>query len=248
MIKLFKRIRQQLLKENKFSKYLLYAIGEIILVVIGILIALQVNTWQDNRMSRFEELKTLENLKNEFEQNRKELANAIVMNEKCLETGKYIMSLIGEDENKIKTINTDSLLFQGFEYAQFNPSENSLSNLFQSGHLNLISNDLLKSLLYQWSRANKGVQDQFSGVDDKIEDDLVPYLTKNYALKDVDSYSRLEWKYKSKLPIDKTKIFRDVEYENLMDDFLYRLSGYTIELKKLDHIFKAIIKQTELQL
>ena len=43
MIKFFRKIRQRLLTENKFSKYLLYAIGEIILVVIGILIALQIN-------------------------------------------------------------------------------------------------------------------------------------------------------------------------------------------------------------
>ncbi|MFT5941322.1 hypothetical protein [Sediminicola arcticus] len=43
MIKLFRRIRQNLLTENKFNKYLLYAIGEIVLVVIGILIALQIN-------------------------------------------------------------------------------------------------------------------------------------------------------------------------------------------------------------
>ena len=43
MIKFFRKIRQKLVTENKFSKYLLYAIGEIVLVVIGILIALQVN-------------------------------------------------------------------------------------------------------------------------------------------------------------------------------------------------------------
>jgi len=43
MIKLFRRIRQRLLTENKVSKYLLYAIGEIVLVIIGILIALQIN-------------------------------------------------------------------------------------------------------------------------------------------------------------------------------------------------------------
>tara|TARA_R110000744_G_scaffold97420_1_gene188243 strand:+ start:1859 stop:2056 length:198 start_codon:yes stop_codon:yes gene_type:complete len=43
MIKFFRKIRQKMLTENKFSKYLLYAIGEIVLVVIGILIALQVN-------------------------------------------------------------------------------------------------------------------------------------------------------------------------------------------------------------
>ena len=49
MIKFFRKIRQKLLTENKFSKYLIYAIGEIILVVIGILIALQINDWNENR-------------------------------------------------------------------------------------------------------------------------------------------------------------------------------------------------------
>ena len=49
MIKLFRHIRQKLVSENKFSKYLLYAIGEIVLVVIGILIALQINNWNEDR-------------------------------------------------------------------------------------------------------------------------------------------------------------------------------------------------------
>ncbi|RNC88521.1 MAG: hypothetical protein ED555_12845 [Allomuricauda sp.] len=49
MIKFFRRIRQKLLSENRFSKYLIYAIGEIVLVVIGILIALQINNWNENR-------------------------------------------------------------------------------------------------------------------------------------------------------------------------------------------------------
>ncbi|WP_282124309.1 DUF6090 family protein [Algibacter mikhailovii] len=49
----FRTIRQKLLSENKFSKYLLYAIGEIILVVIGILIALQVNHWNVERKNDF---------------------------------------------------------------------------------------------------------------------------------------------------------------------------------------------------
>ena len=47
MIKFFRKIRQRLLTENKFSKYLLYAFGEILLVVIGILIALQINNWNE---------------------------------------------------------------------------------------------------------------------------------------------------------------------------------------------------------
>ncbi|MFT6046016.1 MAG: hypothetical protein ACI9WC_001721, partial [Arenicella sp.] len=49
MIRFFRKIRQNLIKENKVGKYLLYAIGEIVLVVIGILIALQINTWNEDR-------------------------------------------------------------------------------------------------------------------------------------------------------------------------------------------------------
>lgn len=49
MIKIFRRIRQSYLFENKTGKYLTYAFGEIILVVIGILIALQLNNWNENR-------------------------------------------------------------------------------------------------------------------------------------------------------------------------------------------------------
>ncbi|MCF4102204.1 DUF6090 family protein [Gillisia sp. M10.2A] len=48
-MKIFRKIRQRLLTENKFSKYLIYAIGEIVLVVIGILIALQINNWNQAR-------------------------------------------------------------------------------------------------------------------------------------------------------------------------------------------------------
>ncbi len=52
MIKFFRHIRKQLLTENKFSKYLLYAIGEIVLVVIGILIALSINNWNKRKVNR----------------------------------------------------------------------------------------------------------------------------------------------------------------------------------------------------
>ena len=52
MIKFFRKIRQKLLSENKFSKYLIYAIGEIVLVVIGILIALQINNWNEHRKDK----------------------------------------------------------------------------------------------------------------------------------------------------------------------------------------------------
>ena len=59
MIKIFRNIRQKRLSDNRFSKYLIYAIGEIILVVIGILIALQVNNWNEKRINRSYEITLL---------------------------------------------------------------------------------------------------------------------------------------------------------------------------------------------
>ncbi|MFX0556562.1 DUF6090 family protein [Maribacter sp. CXY002] len=63
MIKFFRRIRQKLLSENKFSKYLAYAIGEIVLVVIGILIALQINNWNEERKENITLISILKNEK-----------------------------------------------------------------------------------------------------------------------------------------------------------------------------------------
>jgi len=63
MIKFFRHIRKSLLMENKTSKYFKYAIGEIVLVVIGILIALQINNWNENRKQKVKEVDALENIK-----------------------------------------------------------------------------------------------------------------------------------------------------------------------------------------
>jgi len=66
MIKFFRHIRQNLIMENKSGKYLKYAIGEIVLVVIGILIALQINNWNENRKMHLQEIKLLSDLQLEL--------------------------------------------------------------------------------------------------------------------------------------------------------------------------------------
>ena len=66
MIKLFRNIRQNLLAEGKTTKYFKYAIGEIILVVIGILIALQINNWNENRKTEYKIKNTLEALRSDL--------------------------------------------------------------------------------------------------------------------------------------------------------------------------------------
>ena len=62
MIKFFRKVRKKMLAENKFSKYMLYAIGEIMLVVIGILIALQINNWNNERISNKSRIDYMEGL------------------------------------------------------------------------------------------------------------------------------------------------------------------------------------------
>ena len=86
MIKFFRKIRQQLLTENRFSKYLLYAIGEIVLVVIGILIALQINNWNE---AQKQEIKTKEILMKIHE----ELAINIQKSDEIIEVYKMKDSL-----------------------------------------------------------------------------------------------------------------------------------------------------------
>ena len=66
MLRFFRQIRQRLLTDNKFSKYLLYAIGEIVLVVIGILIALQVNNWDENNREMASLASTLKSANTHF--------------------------------------------------------------------------------------------------------------------------------------------------------------------------------------
>lgn len=66
MLRFFRTFRQRLLAENRFSKYLLYAIGEILLVVFGILIALEVNNWNQQRQERAEEIEVLKSVQKDL--------------------------------------------------------------------------------------------------------------------------------------------------------------------------------------
>lgn len=97
MIKFFRHIRKQLLSENKTGKYLKYALGEIILVVIGILIALQINNWNENRKSKRVADEIYRNLQTSLIQDSTEVRRIIKLNTKSLEVQK---TLILDEVNK----------------------------------------------------------------------------------------------------------------------------------------------------
>jgi Family of unknown function (DUF6090) len=159
MIKLFKRVRQRLISENKFSKYLLYAIGEIILVVIGILMALQINKWNITRVNKSLEsqycIRLLEDLKED----------------------KAIMQATLNYSNEVKShAKKAMLIFEHSESADKNPVENLIhlyqasqiqnpisakstyQELLSSGQINLIQlNELKTSIIryyeYNWAES-----------------------------------------------------------------------------------------------
>ena len=98
MIKFFRKIRQKLLTENKFSKYLIYAIGEIILVVIGILIALQINNWNDWRKYRVKEKEVLVNLSENFELNIESLKSDIEILQEFNVSSRIVLNVLDNQQ------------------------------------------------------------------------------------------------------------------------------------------------------
>ena len=90
MFHFLRHLRQRLLTENRFSKYLLYATGEIILVVMGILIALQINTWNQERISKDKEIKILKELRSDLLTNRVIVQTTIDVLEKTKKTPKHV--------------------------------------------------------------------------------------------------------------------------------------------------------------
>ncbi len=87
------------------------------------------------------------------------------------------------------------------------------------------------------------VDEEYSGVKQKTEEELLAYLTTRYPLKDMDKYGVLNWKESSRLPIEKRAVFKDITYENLIDDFLYRLTRYINNLEEAGDIMDKIISQ-----
>ena len=122
MIKFFRRIRYNLMEQNKTSKYFKYAIGEIVLVVIGILIALQINNWSEKNKLRTTETKILNELKIALE---RDLLN-IKINIRSYKMVNRALEIIKEQLQLNKPTN-DSL-----SYAFNNTVRKSVSTIFTS--------------------------------------------------------------------------------------------------------------------
>ena len=143
MIKFFRKIRQKLVSENKFSKYLIYAIGEIILVVIGILIALQINNWNEQKKLNKEYISDLKSIKENLEKD----ASNINTN---LKNGNRIVQEFQELLNAGSFIVDGSSILMKLSQPTLLLDESGYNNAKRKNTLNLIQNDSLKSMFHQY--------------------------------------------------------------------------------------------------
>jgi hypothetical protein len=144
MIKFFRKIRQNLLSEGKTGKYLKYAVGEIILVVIGILIALQINNWNEKRKFDIKEIANLKSLKSELITTLEELKDDYTSNKLFHKSTLKVQSYL-----KAKPVITDAIcrdFFLAYSYASFFPKISTYET-FKSGNLDLIQSDSLRVLI-----------------------------------------------------------------------------------------------------
>jgi hypothetical protein len=103
MIKFFRKIRYDLMEKNKTGKYLKYAIGEIVLVVIGILIALSINNWNENQKAKKNEVDLINSLKKELVENIEHLNTVRNYNNNYKNTSKEVKTKLAEKQIEFTT-------------------------------------------------------------------------------------------------------------------------------------------------
>ena len=145
MIKFFRKIRQKLLTEKKINKYLIYAFGEIILVVIGILIALSINNWNENRKTNLKEQALLVALNQELTTNFKELNRIIEVNRKRNDGAHKLVSALSPKKSTLTDIEISELWYNALaREAVYKPSLGVLKEAISSGSLSIIKNIQLR--------------------------------------------------------------------------------------------------------
>ncbi|RAI94850.1 DUF6090 family protein [Algoriphagus yeomjeoni] len=152
MISLFRKIRQKLLQQNQVTRYLIYALGEIILVVIGILIALQVNNWNENRKNQNTEQVLLKALLQEFESNLEILDQAITLNDSNIARGLKLGELTGPSlPDGIGEKDLSELMVGVFKSEpRFFPNQGTIEEIINTGRLTIFSDLALRKAISAW--------------------------------------------------------------------------------------------------
>ena len=168
MIKFFRKIRQNLLSEGKTGKYLKYAAGEIVLVVIGILIALAINNWNQRRINEEKQQDYLIGIKNDLEKQIASFNNSNQDYDFIIGKGESILtdfSSIGK-VSEIDSINRKlSYLMFTIKYPEISTTFNELNS---TGQLNLIKEKSLRSQIIKYYQDSENYQKSVDGNTERV--------------------------------------------------------------------------------
>lgn len=198
MIKFFRKVRQKMLTENKFGKYLTYAIGEIILVVIGILIALSINNWNENRKTAIEEKAILESLLENLKLSKIQ-SELLIVEENTIK--QRLIQILGIDANNTKItseIIPDSIFKSAvWELQSDQPTFNAYNNLKSTNKLSIIKSESINKkfteLEFKQNKLNDILDDRLRvhqiRIDDIMEHDInfVPLVKANIPNINIDN-------------------------------------------------------------
>jgi hypothetical protein len=201
-----------MIKENKVSKYMLYAIGEIVLVVIGILIALSINNWNSKRIQKQKENLLLSELNKEFKGNKAQLDTVLFYHKKSMKSVDYLLSRLPIKD--IKTENLDSLSYHlwylGFTYT-FNPSSGATNSIMNSSTIDIISNDELRQLLVGWNDVLLDYQEEEELARDNYNNYLKQFEKRHFNF----NQNYKNWLNDSRIDLS---IIQSLEFDNYVQD------------------------------
>ena len=261
MIKFFRTIRRTLLDENRTGKYLKYALGEILLVVIGILIALQINNWNENRKALKLERELLEQLQSEFESNLRQLDDKIALRDKMLASSLNLIKCIDHQES----CNSDDIL-KNIGFSILAPTFDPIINdAVSSGRIQLLKNPDLRKKLSLWTSEIVQVTEEEQMWTHYRSNEFVPYLldfgmhrtlVNNFWNNKISESFQLDKKIKtsfdlgnSKKKVDFSKLLNDSKFESLVSQsasFSKLANDQSLSLRKrIVEILDIIIKDIE---
>lgn len=187
MIKFLRKIRQHLLSENKFSKYTLYAIGEIVLVTIGILLALQINNWNERQNENKVELKMLRSLKADLQRDILNLQNKINSDSTIAESNKELLKVLREQDGTFNAGTKDRVNSWGLinRFDIFYHQTFAYESLKSEG-LTVIKNDSLQEKIVQLYDYTYGITGDIIRIQRELYFNTNPFLlnyleTKGFA-------------------------------------------------------------------
>jgi len=183
MIPFFRKIRYKLAKDNQLLKYSRYAIGEILLVVVGILLALQINTWNGQRLERNEEVKILRGIKKDLENTIEEFEFHNEIRSTVLDATKRIYTLANSEVRDREEL--DSLIGLTFYRPTFNNQLGFINLLFTSGKINLIRSDSIKEFLIQWPGSIEDMVEEEEYALLMLQNHYYPILAKYLVVQDL---------------------------------------------------------------